>query len=782
MTRDEAIAAALAWIRTTHGDYADRLRVLADDVVLVRGHWHVPYTAVDDDLVPLPAVEVPDDGSPPRRFVPSGPPSPFSRGLPETWPEPGPDLAVVDQDWDRQAFAHLGAPRAAVLGWVRAPGSDEYRRNPEYKPGPTWLGWPAPTTPADKVLLYYHCGWLGEDPRFFSAFLDMTLYCRDSRLIAADDNGVRWVGAYSSPVRMPERTWSWREIGVRELLTVMDADEIRVNPGHPTEVRLEKVLTESMHRWPEPFPHPPAVDREVPEYDHDTWTARVVETARAMNPEVDPYVAKIVQARLFERLDEAKANGFTIEGAERAALTDALIWICADRPGPPPSSAQRTWGGVDGAQLWVAPTLGKAVEWDYRGKQPHGWAWVAGAYTGFALGEATAGGDGTLTAALLRATDAVVRAGHIRTEEKRRSVRLPRRAEGWLDALVPAAEPVPEVDALLAAVVSGDHWTAGPLWNERISPVFDRVLSRGAYSRATHVALAETGLCPHILDLREQREVPVRDQLPDTPWERALLIAAKLGHTPRAALAAAPDPLTAALAGALVGARHGVPGLPGKPPNWELVEAMATEAHMMFDPRYTPSTPPHPGLPPLSNAMRAEARATPDGWLWCADPEAEPRLLGGLPTPTLLGAYRIGPDGEPTGETWLNIDYRPGPRRLGLPEPENTFEKILNLVTATWLPYEPILAAALDSPFLALPTPDGSTAIVRDANGNLVLPVYSSHRFLPHGAPPPERIGLRPLLPLLRDVLVVVNPGAKVGVDIRGDQLIDHANQPDSPQ
>lgn len=773
MNRDEAIAVALEWIRATHGQAADQLRVLTENVVLVRGQWYVPYNAVDDDIVPLPAVEVPDDGSAPRRFVPSGPPSPWTRGVPEFWPEPGPDLAVVDPEWDQQAFAHLSVPEAAVLGWVRAPGSDEFRRNAAYRPGSVWLGWPAPQTPADKFLGYYQQEWLGDDPRLFAGFLDITVYCPAGKPYRVhDEDGRTWLEAYSAPVHMPPRTWSWREISVRELLSTMSADEVRINPGHPTQVQLPKRIVNSLHRWPEPFPHPPAVARELPEFDH-AWTERVVEALLALDPPSEPHLAKVVRARLMERLDEAKANGFTIEGDERAALTDALIWTCSGRKGPPPAGAQRFWGHGT-TPMWIEPTFGKANEWDQFGTQPHAWAWVAGAYVGFALGESIAGGDGTLTAGLLRVTDDLVRDAHDRPKNERRS--LDRHPRGWLDAMLPVAAPVPEVLGLVAAVVSGDHWLAGPLWNADISPVFDRVLDRAALSRATHVALTELGLYPHILQLREQRETPVRDQWLDTPWERALLIASKHGHDPSAALSAAHDPLTSALVGALIGAWHGIPGLPSDPPNRDLLESLATEAHVMFNPKYTPSAPNHPGLPPITDAMRVEARKHPDGWLWCADKEADPRLLGGLPTPTLLGAYRVGPDGEPTGESWLNDEYRPGPRRLGLPDPENPFENVLNLVTTGWLPYEAVLAPALDTEFWTVPAPDGGPMIVRDAEGNHVLAVYSSSRYLPPDTDTPERLVLRPMLSVLAGVLVVVNAGGQVGVDMRGEHLAEVAS------
>lgn len=95
-----------------HGPASEDLRILTDDVVLVRGQWHVPYDAVNEVLVPLPTVEVPDDGGEPHAYVPSGPPSPWKRGAPRG--NSGPGLSIVDPEWDLEAFAHLGVPRTRL--------------------------------------------------------------------------------------------------------------------------------------------------------------------------------------------------------------------------------------------------------------------------------------------------------------------------------------------------------------------------------------------------------------------------------------------------------------------------------------------------------------------------------------------------------------------------------------------------------------------------------------------------------------------------------------------
>jgi hypothetical protein len=709
MTRDEAIQAAWDWIVRTHGPRSGNLRILTDKVVLVRGQWHVPYDAVDDVLVPLPAVEVPDDGSQPRAYV-AAPPSPWKRGVPRG--QRGPGLSIVDPEWDLQVFGHLGVPSAATLGWLRQEGSDEFRHNAAHTPGPGARGWPLPRTPADKIVSYFQCGWLEEDASFLAGLLDVVVCTTDQ--IGQDDNGHTWVAAYSSDRLLPPGTRSWREVVVRELESTTTAGEVRINPGHSlqTSLRTSPPLGD---RWPAPFALPAPVERQ-----------------------------EQGSPALLARVDEARAHELTFTAEERAMIEECLRWQENGRQGPPPRGVQQTWD-TNGAPGWQVPTFGKAI--GFSRSQRNAWPWMAGLYAGFALG------DNPYEAALFKLTDDLVRtvargSSNLTADHPW----LPRRAE-WLPN---APEPVREVRALVAGLGAGNPLVRSAGWDDEISPVIARAVSGEAFSRAPQYILQELGMpAPEL----------------NTAWGQAVRIVSSLGHHPPAALAAgAFDPLVSALTGALLGAWHGIPGLP-LGPQQNLAECVATEAFLAFDPKYAPAETTHPGLPPISDKMRAEAARTPGGWIYCADPDIDPHYIQGAPLFTLLGAYEVGPDGQFTGKTWVNDEYKPSPQRLGLPEPQCEFEEVLNLVTAGWLPYEAIMSAALESMLLAQPGPDGNLAIARDAQGNDVLALYSSPRYLPPGDYRPGGIVLKNLLSLLPGLQVLINPGGKVGVDLRGDQL-----------
>jgi len=182
-------------------------------------------------------------------------------------------------------------------------------------------------------------------------------------------------------------------------------------------------------------------------------------------------------------------------------------------------------------------------------------------------------------------------------------------------------------------------------------------------------------------------------------------------------------------------------------------------------------TPDHPGLPPVTDALRAEARRNPGGWVWCADPDVDPRFIQGVPDFALLGAYRVGPSGELTGETHLNPSYRPSPRRRGYPEPQSDFEAVLGFVAAGWLPQDRVLQAALEGLFLVEADPQGSFRLGQTPAGARFLAVYTSPGYVPAGANTVQVPG-RALLPVLAGTTLVINPGGRMGIELPGDDLL----------
>ena len=58
--------------------------------------------------------------------------------------------------------------------------------------------------------------------------------------------------------------------------------------------------------------------------------------------------------------------------------------------------------------------------------------------------------------------------------------------------------------------------------------------------------------------------------------------------------------------------------------------------------------------------LLAQAQATPGGWVYEIDPAYAPAGADGrVPPEGIKGAWKIGDDGQPTGEYRQNDNYRP---------------------------------------------------------------------------------------------------------------------------
>ncbi|MGH3864351.1 hypothetical protein [Actinokineospora sp.] len=207
-------------------------------------------------------------------------------------------------------------------------------------------------------------------------------------------------------------------------------------------------------------------------------------------------------------------------------------------------------------------------------------------------------------------------------------------------------------------------------------------------------------------------------------------------------------------------------------------EAPSRQPRQSEIPAATPPATNRSGLPPITDGMREEGRRNPGGWVWCADPELNPRYIEGVPNFALLGAYKVDRAGELTGETYINNEYRPGPSKRGYPEPHTEFELVLNFIAAGWLPHQRILSAALDSLFILDVDSPEKLRMGVDARGRRFLVVYSSPRYAPRAGAGTMQAEGRTLMPLLAGAILVVNPGAQLGIELSGDDLIATARTP----
>lgn len=60
---------------------------------------------------------------------------------------------------------------------------------------------------------------------------------------------------------------------------------------------------------------------------------------------------------------------------------------------------------------------------------------------------------------------------------------------------------------------------------------------------------------------------------------------------------------------------------------------------------------------PFPEALRAEARLHPDGWVYEIDSKYD--VDGAIPPEGILGAWKVDENGDPTGDFQPNPNYRP---------------------------------------------------------------------------------------------------------------------------
>ncbi|MEY7977931.1 type VII secretion system-associated protein [Streptomyces pilosus] len=132
-------------------------------------------------------------------------------------------------------------------------------------------------------------------------------------------------------------------------------------------------------------------------------------------------------------------------------------------------------------------------------------------------------------------------------------------------------------------------------------------------------------------------------------------------------------------------------------------------------------------LPPVPDDIREAGRLAPDHWLGVVDPTWSGE--GRPPEWAMTGRWRSGPDGEIVA--WEeNPGYRPSPRALGWPEPEDEVDRAVQLASTGYGPGEAVPAALAGREVAVLTAPGGGPLSAAAPDGTPVVPVFTSSVFL----------------------------------------------------
>ncbi|MDN3271156.1 type VII secretion system-associated protein [Streptomyces sp. MA15] len=132
-------------------------------------------------------------------------------------------------------------------------------------------------------------------------------------------------------------------------------------------------------------------------------------------------------------------------------------------------------------------------------------------------------------------------------------------------------------------------------------------------------------------------------------------------------------------------------------------------------------------LPPVPDDIREAGRLAPDHWLGVVDPMWSGE--GRPPEWAMTGRWRSGLDGEIV-EWEDNPEYRPSPRALGWPEPEDEVDRAVQLASTGYGPGEAVPAALAGREVAVLTAPGGGPLTAAAPDGTPVVPVFTSPVFL----------------------------------------------------
>lgn len=179
-------------------------------------------------------------------------------------------------------------------------------------------------------------------------------------------------------------------------------------------------------------------------------------------------------------------------------------------------------------------------------------------------------------------------------------------------------------------------------------------------------------------------------------------------------------------------------------------------------------------VPVTPEMLRQAKRATPGQWIYSVDPQFDPD--DGCPPWAIRGGYQVAPGGVIDTSTWIpNINYRPGPRTRGWPEPTNDLEKALELAACGHGPEWDLLTALLDAEVIVPTAQDdpGSLSIATGVGGRPVIVIYTSRPRLTNQVRSYQILPFTAITAALGGVKVKINPGSPPSVVIPGEEIVD---------
>lgn len=176
-----------------------------------------------------------------------------------------------------------------------------------------------------------------------------------------------------------------------------------------------------------------------------------------------------------------------------------------------------------------------------------------------------------------------------------------------------------------------------------------------------------------------------------------------------------------------------------------------------------------PRVPPVTEAIREQARRAPNSWIYSVDGAYDPQ--GAVPPYAIVGAWPVDERGR-LGSFVSNTDYRPSPAALRLDAPTDSVDAALQLAATGHRPDSDVAAALAQAPVYLPADAAGEPIAYRSDDGTEFVAVFTDPSKAPATAAQLLSVDIRTVVGVLPDdTTVTLNPGSQVAASLTSAEL-----------
>ncbi|WP_460783857.1 type VII secretion system-associated protein [Microbacterium tumbae] len=178
-----------------------------------------------------------------------------------------------------------------------------------------------------------------------------------------------------------------------------------------------------------------------------------------------------------------------------------------------------------------------------------------------------------------------------------------------------------------------------------------------------------------------------------------------------------------------------------------------------------------PAAPPVTDELRAEAKANPGSWVYAIDSGFDGS--SSVPPEGVIGAWHSDENGELSAEFTPNPRYAPTPQARGWAAPASPLERILQLLLSGYVSAEQFHREFAAADVIVFSRPEGGFFLAPAADGGQVVYAYTDpdkaaeSGYAEHRAVPGAELAAS----LPDAVRIVLNPGSVVSIVIQPEDI-----------